>query len=208
MQKRIEKSREEETDNDLPNEEILKKINELEEEKVELVKRFDENTKKLDENNKAYLELEDMLKRRVAEFENFKRRTDKEKIELLEYGNVKLLARFIDLIDNLQNAVKAANSATDLSSVQQGIEMIYQKVCKQFEDEGVRQIEVNIGDEFDVEKHEALMQQPSDLPEGCITMVVQSGYIYKDKVLRYAKVATSSGPSNNQVENQSIDKIF
>lgn len=198
MQKRSEKNQIEESDNDLQNEEteISKKINELEAVNAELVKKLDESTK-------ASAELEDMLKRRVAEFENYKRRTDKEKLDLLEYGNIKLLSRFIDLIDDLQNAAKAASAATDVSSVQQGIDMIYQKICKQFEEEGVKQIEINVGDEFDVERHAALMQQPSDLPEGSITMVIQSGYIYKDKVLRYAKVATSSGPENNQA----VDKV-
>jgi molecular chaperone GrpE len=144
----------------------------------------------------AYDELEDMMKRKVAEFENFKRRIDKEKAELLEYGNMKMMNRFVDLLDDLQNAEIAAQNASDIASVQKGIEMVKQRTFRKFEEEGVKQIEVNIGDKFDVEKHEALMQQNSDLPAGTITMIMQPGYTYKDKVLRHAKVATSAGENS------------
>ena len=150
------------------------------------------NAKKIEELTNANNELEDMLKRRVAEFENFKRRTDKEKMDLLEYGNVKLLTKFVDLLDDLKNAQAAANNTDDISSIVKGLEMINQKAEKIFADTGVQQMEVNIGDEFDVEKHEAMMRQPSDLPEGQITMIMQNGYTYKEKVIRYAKVATSA----------------
>jgi molecular chaperone GrpE len=163
------------------------KLNNTETDKIE------ELTKKIEDLTNANSELEDMLKRRVAEFENFKRRTDKEKMELLEYGNIKLFMKFVDLLDDLKNAKQAANNTEDISSVITGLEMINQKTEKLFADEGVLPMEVNIGDEFDVEKHEAMMRQPSDLPEGQITMIIQNGYVYKEKVIRYAKVATSAG---------------
>ena len=155
--------------------------------------KLEELTQKIEELTNANNELENMLKRRVAEFENFKRRTDKEKIELLEYGNIKLLTKFVDLLDDLKNAQQAANNTEDVTSVVKGLDMINQKAEKLFADEGVLPMDVNIGDEFDVEKHEALMRQPSDLLEGQITMLVQNGYVFKDKVIRYAKVATSAG---------------
>lgn len=151
----------------------------------------EEFAKKIEELTNANTELEDMLKRRVAEFENFKRRTDKEKMDLLEYGNIKLLVKFVDLLDDLKNAHQAAKNTEDVASVVKGLEMINQKAEKLFTDEGVKQMEVNVGDEFDVEKHEAMMQQPSDLPEGHITMIMQNGYTYKEKIIKYAKVATS-----------------
>jgi len=138
-------------------------------------------------------EIEEQLKRRAAEFENFKRRTEKEKQDLLEYGSLRLMAKFIDLLDDISNAEVASNSTTDIAAVQKGIDMIYQKAVKLFEDEGVKLIETNIGDDFNVDFHEALMRQPSELEENKIVMVLQRGYTYKDKVLRYTKVATSSG---------------
>ena len=151
----------------------------------------------VEELTNANADLEDMLKRRVAEFENFKRRTDKEKMELLEYGSIKLLMKFVDLLDDLKNAQAAANSSQDISAVLKGLEIINQKTEKLFAEEGVEQMNISIGDEFDVEKHEAMMRQPSELPEGQITMVMQNGYTYKNKVIRYAKVATSVGSCND-----------
>lgn len=146
-------------------------------------------------------EIEEQLKRRAAEFENFKRRTDKEKQELLEYGNVRLMAKFVDLLDDISNAEIASNNIAELApeveAIKKGIDMIYQKAIKLFEDEGVKTIETNIGDDFDVDFHEALMRQPSELEENKIVMVLQRGYTYKDKILRYAKVATSSGNMEN-----------
>lgn len=152
-----------------------------------------ELVQKIDELSKANTELEDMLKRKVAEFENFKRRTDKEKMELFEYGNIKLLTRFIDLLDDLKNAQQTTQNTEDVVAVRKGVDMIKQKAEKLFENEGVKQMEVNIGDPFDVDKHEAMMLQESDLPEESVAMVIQNGYMYKDKVLRYAKVATAIG---------------
>ena len=153
----------------------------------------EEFAQKIEELTNANAELENMLKRRVAEFENFKRRTDKEKMELLEYGSIKLLTKFVDLLDDLKNAHQAASNTDDVSSVVKGLDMINQKAEKLFAEEGVQPMDINVGDEFDVEKHEALMRQPSDLPEGQITMIIQNGYVFKDKVIRYAKVATSAG---------------
>jgi molecular chaperone GrpE len=138
-------------------------------------------------------DLEDLLKRRAAEFDNFKKRTDKEKLELLDYGNAKVFSALVDILDDLRNANEAIKKHQDIVSIQSGLEMIYQKVDKLFIEQGVKLMEVNIGDEFDVNLHEALMRQPSDLPEGRITMILQPGYLYKDKVIRYAKVATSAG---------------
>ncbi len=138
-------------------------------------------------------ELEEQLRRRMAEFENFKRRTDKEKSDLLEYGVAKLLVKCIDLLDDIKNAEQAANSTDNIASVQKGLGIISQKTAKLFEEEGVKQMDTKIGDDFDVNLHEALMRQPSELPENKIVMILQNGYFYKDKVLRYAKVATSAG---------------
>ena len=138
-------------------------------------------------------ELEDLLIRRTAEFDNFRKRTIQEKTDLIEYGNAKVFSLLIDILDDLRNANDSAKKHQDIVSLQSGLEMIYQKVDKLFIDQGVKQMEVNTGDEFDVALHEALMQQESELPEGTITMVLQQGYLYKDRVIRYAKVATSTG---------------
>ncbi len=148
---------------------------------------------KLEKLSKEKQSLEEQLKRKVAEFENYKRRTDKEKMDLLEYGNVRIFTKLLELLDDIRNAEQAANSMNDIASVQKGLDMIYKKATKLFEEEGVKVMETEIGDDFDVNFHEALMRQNSELEENKIVTILQQGYIYKDKVLRYAKVATSTG---------------
>ncbi|MCL2039068.1 MAG: nucleotide exchange factor GrpE [Bacteroidetes bacterium] len=138
-------------------------------------------------------ELLDLLIRRTAEFDNYRKRTTQEKADLLEYGNTRVFTALIDILDDLRNANESAKKHQDITSIQAGVEMIYQKTDKFFREQGVKMIEVSIGDDFDVNFHSALMSQTSHLPEGKITMVLQNGYLFKDKVIRYTQVATSSG---------------
>ena len=152
-----------------------------------------EEINNLQELKNKNAELEELLIRRAAEFDNFRKRTIQEKTELLVYGNAKVFLELVDILDDLRNANDSAKKHNDIAAIQSGLEMIYQKVDKLFSEQGVKLMEVNIGDEFDVNLHEALIRQPSDLPEGQITMVIQPGYLYKDRVIRYAKVATSAG---------------
>ena len=157
---------------------------------VEIVNNEENIIQELQNKN---AEIENLLIRQTAEFDNFRKRTMQEKMDLLEYGNAKVFSGFVDILDDLRNANDSAKTHQDISSLQSGLEMIYQKIDKFFAEQGVKLMEINIGDDFDVNLHEALMRQPSDLPEGSITMVIQYGYLYKGKVIRYAKVATSSG---------------
>jgi len=138
-------------------------------------------------------ELEDLLKRRTAEFENFRKRSIQEKTDLLEFGNARVFSALVDILDDLRNANDSAKKHQDITSLQSGLDMIYQKANKLFMEQGVKLMEVIVGDEFNVNLHEAMMIQTSELPEGHITMILQQGYLYKDKVIRYAKVATSTG---------------
>ncbi len=138
--------------------------------------------------------LKDSLVRKTAEMENMRRRTIKEKQELIEYANEKLLAKLVEIPDLIKQALVAANSSTDFDSLKTGVEMIYQKTLSLFEEAGVRAMSDAKGKEFDYELHEALMHTPSnDIAEGHVIQVVQDGYTFGDKVLRHAKVITSAG---------------
>ena len=174
VEKNIEQSEEQTLEVDIPTEEI-------------------DITQTLQNKN---AELEDLLIRRTAEFDNFRKRTMQEKIDLLEYGNAKVFSNLVDILDDLRNANDSAKKHQDIVALQSGLEMIYQKTDKLFTEQGVKLMEVQVGDDFDVNLHEALMRQPSDLPEEKITMILQQGYLYKDKVIKYAKVATSTGNEN------------
>lgn len=135
----------------------------------------------------------EQLIRRTAEMENLRRRTLKEKQELIEYGNEKLLTKFVEIPDDFANAIDAAKKATDKESLIIGLELIQTKVIKLFEEAGVTPLPNPVGQEFDVNLHDALMASPSDLPEGYVVQVLQNGYMLNDKVIRHTKVITSSG---------------
>lgn len=138
--------------------------------------------------------LKDQLVRKTAEMENMRRRTIKEKEELIKYANERLLAKFIEIYDNLEQALDAADNSNDFDALKKGIELITQNTSKLFTEAGVTKMDDPVGKEFDVELQEALMQQPSeDIKENHVVRVFQPGYMYKDKVLRHAKVVTSSG---------------
>ncbi len=139
-------------------------------------------------------DLREQLVRQVAELDNYRRRSLKEKDELREYANQHLLLKMLPIIDDLHAALDVATKSThDAAAFQKGVEMIYHKAVKIFEEAGVRVIEDAIGQPFNVEVHEALAQLPSDMPEGHVSQLVQRGYYLRDKVLRHAKVITSAG---------------
>lgn len=147
----------------------------------------------LAEIEKERNELKDSVLRKTAEFENLRKRSIKEKQEMIDYANERLLFQFLTIIDDLSNALDASKKSNDFDSLAKGVEMIYNKTVKLFDDQGVSAIENPQGKEFDVHFHEALAHFPSDLPEGTVVQEIQRGYMIKDKVLRHSKVATSAG---------------
>lgn len=146
---------------------------------------------------KENAEMRDQILRKTAEMENMRRRFLKEKQELIEYANHHLLVKMLPVIDDLHTALEAAKKTTDYQSLLKGIEMIFQKSVKIFEDAGVLPIENAVGQPFNVDVHEALAHLPSEAPEGHIIQVVQKGYMLREKVLRHAKVITSAGMEDN-----------
>lgn len=138
-------------------------------------------------------EWKDLAMRRLAEVENIRRRTNIEKQELLIHAAQHTILNMLPILDDLHAATDASRSTVDVKALQDGIIMIYNKAVRIFEEAGVKVIEANPGDHFDVEKHESLMHQPSDHPEGSIVQYIQRGYQLHEKVLRHAKVITSAG---------------
>lgn len=138
--------------------------------------------------------LKDHLARKTAEMENMRRRMEKEKQEIIQYANEKLLSNLLEIPDTIIQALHASNKSNDIESLKKGVELIHQKTIKLFENAGVKKMEDSKGKEFDVEYHDALMQSPSEeIPEGHVLQVLQDGYLIGEKVLRHAKVITSSG---------------
>jgi len=138
-------------------------------------------------------EANDRNLRLMAEFDNFRRRSAKEQLELIETANGKLLEKLSEVQDNFERAFASENKAKDLEAFEKGMQMIYNQFAKILTDAGLEQIDPT-GAEFDPNCHEALMQQPSEtIPEGHVVTVFQKGYKLKNKILKTAKVIVSSG---------------
>ncbi|MBN2983286.1 MULTISPECIES: nucleotide exchange factor GrpE [Cohnella] len=146
--------------------------------------RIQELQRQADDNYQRFL-------RAQADFDNFRRRTLKEKEELSKYASAKLIGELLPVVDNFQRALKAGGEATDDGALSKGIEMIYRQLSQVLENEGLKAMEP-VGQPFDPEVHQAIMQVESEeYGEGIVVEVVQTGYMLKDKVLRPAMVKVS-----------------
>ena len=149
---------------------------------------FGKKKEKKDKKDEQIAELTDKLKRQLAEFENFRNRTDKEKSQMYAVGAKDVIEKILPVIDNFERGLKSIPEDQKGGPVASGMEMIYKQLTKVLEDEGVTVIEAQ-GKEFDPMLHNAVMQQPSDEYEsGIVIQELQKGYKYKDKVLRHSMV--------------------
>lgn len=142
-----------------------------------------------DELSKA----QDRYLRLLADHENTKRHHERTIRELREYASEHMITRMVPVLDDLHSAVEHSRAGADAEALRTGIEMIYAKAVKIFEDSGLAIVDAEPGHAFNVDMHEALMHTPSDVPEGHIVQVVQRGYQLRDKVIRHTKVITSAG---------------
>jgi grpE len=143
------------------------------------------------ESVKAELEaLKDKYLRAVAEFDNYKKRTLKEKTELILNGSEKTITAFLPILDDMERAIANADKATDLQALEEGWELIFNKFVKVLNALGVKKIETTDAD-FNVDYHEAVAMVPGfgDDKKGKVIDCVQTGYTLNDKVIRHSKVA-------------------
>ena len=145
----------------------------------------------------AELEAEvDQLKKdalyRVAEFDNYRKRTIKEKAELIKTAAEKTITEILPVLDDMERALKTMETAEDVASVREGVDLIYQKFLKTLGQQGLKSIETQ-GQDFNVDFHEAiaLVPAPNDELKGKVLDCVQTGYTLNDKVIRHAKVAVA-----------------
>lgn len=135
-------------------------------------------------------ELKDKYLRSVAEFDNYRKRTMKEKAELILNGSEKTITAILPIVDDMERAMANVEKADDMEAVKEGMELIYQKFQKTLESLGLKKIETADAD-FDTDFHEAIAMVPGmgDDKKGKILDCVQTGYKLNDKVIRHAKVA-------------------
>ena len=136
--------------------------------------------------------LEDKVKRQMAEFDNFRKRTSKEKEQMFSMGERSVIEKMLPVVDNFERGLAAVPEAEKGSAIASGMEMIYKQMIKQLEDLGVKPIEA-VGKEFDPNFHNAVMQVESDeLESGVVAQEFQKGYTYHDTVIRHSMVGVVS----------------
>ena len=142
----------------------------------------------LEEAREQVASLKDKLLRTIAEFENYKKRTIKEKMELIQNGGAKTVSALLPVLDDFERAV--ADKSEDPKAIKEGTQMILNKFVKTLESIGVKQIDA-VGEDFNTDFHEAVAMVPGaeDDKKGKVIDCVQTGYTMNDKVIRHAKVA-------------------
>ncbi len=174
-------------------EELEKNLEEVEGNQEETT----EETPEVSEIDKLKAELadqKDKYLRMYSEFENFRRRTAKEKLEMVKTANEGLMQDLLPIVDDFERADKSFSEDSDIKGVKEGIDLIYQKFVKAIEKKGVVKIAVDKGSDFDPEFHEAITQIPAPEEElkGKVVDVIEKGYLLGEKVIRFAKVVTGA----------------
>lgn len=138
-------------------------------------------------------EEKDRYIRLYAEFENYKKRTLKEKMEFAQYANTEMMISMLAVLDDFERAIKEIAKNGNEADLK-GIELIYQKFKNKLIEKGLKPLEVNAGDDFNVDFHEAITQIPAPTEElkGKIVDVIETGYQLHDRVIRFAKVVTGN----------------
>ena len=140
--------------------------------------------------NEKIAELNDKYLRKIAEFDNYRKRTLKEKTELILNGGEKTITKILPIIDDMERAIASGEKTDDAATLREGMDMIYKKFLKILEGEGVELI-ATVGEDFNTDYHEAIAMVPGmgDDKKGKVIDCVQTGYTLNGKVIRYAKVA-------------------
>ena len=134
-------------------------------------------------------EQKDKFLRLFAEFDNYKKRMAKDKLEYMSMAGKDVLLEMISIKDDFDRAMKSFENSDDLSAIKEGVGLIYDKLNKSIERKGVKKIESK-GHQFDVEKHEAITEIPvtDEAQKGMVIDEIESGYKMHDKIIRFAKV--------------------
>jgi len=154
---------------------------------------------KLEAENK---DLKDKFLRKVAEFENYKRRIENEQFNYFKYANESLIKDLLSILDDFERSLNYTNGDSNKNNVLEGNKLIFDKFQKILTNYGVKKIEA-LNKQFDVHFHEALLQVPKDgVPSHTVIEEVEKGYLLKDKVIRHTKVIVSSDSDNEKSEGE------
>jgi len=174
-------------------------------EDAETISEIGDSVEKVNELESKIIELQDLLLRKAAEFENYKRRTENDQMNLLSYAAESFIIKLLPVVDDFERSLKHINDAKDTVSIRDGIRFMYDKLLKILNDQGVKKMEV-VGKPFNVAFHDALMQRiDNSVPPHTVVEEIEPGYLYKDKVIRHAKVIVSdeSSMESSQTNDES-----
>ncbi len=159
--------------------------------------------KRIEELENEISDLKDKLLRRAAEFENYKRRTENDQLNLLKYAAESFIIKLLPVVDDFERSLQHIEISSDNESIATGLKLIYDKLVKVLEDQGVKKIEA-VGQPFDVNFHEALLQRKAkNVAPHTVLDEMEKGYIYKDRVIRHSKVVVSEEQDEQQGNNSS-----
>jgi molecular chaperone GrpE len=161
---------------------------EKKEEKKHLGRKKDKNAEKIQKLEDKLAELEDKRVRQLAEFENFRKRSEKEKSQMFEIGAKTVVEKLLPVIDNFERGLLAVPEEEKDTPFVQGVELVYKQLLTVFEELGVKPIEA-VGEVFDPNLHNAVMMVDDDsLESGTVAEEMQKGYLYKESVVRHSMV--------------------
>lgn len=168
-------------------------INNQEENITQTEETVEENVTEMPTAEELLAAEKDRYIRLYAEFENYKKRTSKEKMDFFTYANQEMMVSMLGVLDDFERALKEiAKNGNEADH--QGVELIYNKFKNKLTEKGLKIMEVRAGDSFNVDFHEAITQipAPSEDLKGKIVDVIETGYTLGDKVIRFAKVVTGN----------------
>ncbi len=166
------------------------------EEQVEIQDEQSEEVKEgvTEDFEAKYNEVNDRFLRLYSEFENFRRRTAKEKIDILSNSRGESLKSMLPIVDDFERAILNNDNTEEIDVLKDGFRLIHHKLMTTLQQSGLKPIDTQVGDDFDTDKHEAITQIPAPSPElkGKVVDIIEKGYVTNDKVIRYAKVVIGS----------------
>lgn len=151
--------------------------------------RKNKDDKKTDALQEKIAELEDKVKRQLAEFENFRNRTDKEKAAMFEVGAKSVIEKMLPIVDNFERGLSGLSEEEKEAPFAAGMQMVYKQLLTELDNLGVKPIEA-VGKEFDPNLHNAVMQvENEEYESGIVAQEMMKGYTYRDNVVRHSMVA-------------------
>lgn len=181
------------------------KIENSEQEVIKEESNLEQNDIKIADLESQAKDLQDKLLRKAAEFENYKRRSENDQFNLINYAAESFIIKLLPIVDDFERSMGHIDDLDKSKSVKDGIKLVYDKLYKLLNEQGVKKM-VTKGEPFNVDYHDALMQKKDDsVPPHTVVEEIEPGYLYREKVIRHAKVIVSEDSDNDENKKSNDD---